>query len=78
MACMTFSAIIAAEKQTYSTGEERYLFHGRTALSRIFKFQGETDNFSEKFQGEIAEFLTENVEFYRQTLKISGRKTGIS
>ena len=55
-----------------------FLFHGETALHKILKFQGETANFSEKFQGEIAEFLRENMELYRQNLKISGRNTGIS
>ena len=34
-----------------------FLFHGEAALRKILKFQGETPNFSEKFQGEIAEFL---------------------
>ena len=65
----------------YSAGEEKspyFLFHGETALHKILKFQGETANFSEKFQGEIAEFLRGNMEFYRQNLKISGRNTGIS
>ena len=63
----------------YSAGEEKspyFLFHGETALCKILKFQGETANFSEKFQGEIAEFLRENMELYRQNLKISGRNTG--
>ena len=53
---------------SYSAGEEKYpyfLFHGETALCKILKFQGETANFSEKFQGEIAEFLRENMELYR-------------
>ena len=66
---------------SYSAGEEKspyFLFHGETALHKILKFQGETANFSEKFQGEIAEFLRENMELYRQNLKISGRNTGIS
>ena len=66
---------------TYSAGEEKspyFLFHGETALRKILKFQGETANFSEKFQGEITEFLRENMELYRQNLKISGRNTGIS
>ena len=52
----------------YSAGEEKspyFLFHGETALCKILKFQGETANFSEKFQGEIAEFLRENMELYR-------------
>ena len=52
----------------YSAGEEKspyFLFHGETALRKILKFQGETPNFSEKFQGEIAEFLRENMELYR-------------
>ena len=52
----------------YSAGEEKspyFLFHGETALHKALKFQGETPNFSEKFQGEIAEFLRENMEFYR-------------
>ena len=52
----------------YSAGEEKspyFLFHGETALRKILKFQGETANFSEKFQGEIAEFLRENMELYR-------------
>ena len=65
----------------YSAGEEKspyFLFHGETALCKILKFQGETANFSEKFQGEITEFLRENMELYRQNLKISGRNTGIS
>ena len=65
----------------YSAGEEKspyFLFHGETALRKILKFQGETANFSEKFQGEITEFLRENMELYRQNLKISGRNTGIS
>ena len=65
----------------YSAGEEKspyFLFHGETALHKILKFQGETANFSEKFQGEIAEFFRENMELYRQNLKISGRNTGIS
>ena len=53
-----------------------FLFHGKTALSKIWKFQGETANFSEKFQREIAEFLRENMEPYRQNLKILGRNTG--
>ena len=47
----------------YSAGEEKspyFLFHGETALRKILKFQGETANFSEKFQGEIAQFLREN------------------
>ena len=59
----------------YSAGEEKcpyFLFH------KILKFLGETAYFSEKFQGEIAEFLIENVELSRQNLKISGRNTGIS
>ena len=30
-------------------------------------------NFSEKFQGEIAEFLIENMKLYRQNLKTSGK-----
>ena len=30
-------------------------------------------NFSEKFQGEIAEFLIENMKLYRQNLKNSGK-----
>ena len=66
---------------TYSAGEEKspyFLFHGETALGKILKFQGETANSSEKFQGEISEFLRENMELYRQNLKISGRNTGIS
>ena len=49
----------------YSAGEEKspyFLFHGETALRKILKFQGETANFSEKFQGEIAQFLRENME----------------
>ena len=50
----------------------------RNSLTQILKFQGETANFSEKFQGEIAEFLRENMELYRQNPKISGRNTGIS
>ena len=65
----------------YSAGEEKspyFLFHGETPLHKILKFQGETANFSEKFQGEIAEFLRENMELYRQNPKISGRNTGIS
>ena len=65
----------------YSAGEEKspyFLFHGETALRKILKFQGETANSSEKFQGEISEFLRENMELYRQNLKISGRNTGIS
>ena len=40
----------------YSADEEKspyFLFHGETALRKILKFQGETANFSEKFQGEI-------------------------
>ena len=44
-------------KDKYSAGEEKspyFLFHGETALRKILKFQGETPNFSEKFQGEIA------------------------
>ena len=52
----------------YSAGEEKspyFLFHGETALHKILKFQGETPNFSEKFQGEIAEFLRENMKLYR-------------
>ena len=52
----------------YSAGEEKspyFLFHGETALRKILKFQGETPNFSETFQGEIAEFLRENMELYR-------------
>ena len=52
----------------YSAGEEKspyFLFHGETALCKILKFQGETPNFSEKFQGEIAEFLRENMELYK-------------
>ena len=52
----------------YSAGEEKspyFLFHGETALRKILKFQGETANFSEKFQEEIAEFLRENMELYR-------------
>ena len=52
----------------YSAGEEKspyFLFHGETALRKILKFQGETANFSEKFQGEIAQFLRENMELYR-------------
>ena len=64
-----------------SAGEETYpyvLFHGETALRKILKFQGETANFPEKFQGEIAEFHRENMELYRQNLKISGRNTCIS
>ena len=52
----------------YSAGEEKspyFLFHGETALCKILKFQGETSNFSEKFLGEIAQFLRENMELYR-------------
>ena len=52
----------------YSAGEEKspyFLFHGETALRKILTFQGETANFSEKFQGEITEFLRENMELYR-------------
>ena len=66
---------------SYSAGEEKspyFLFHGETALRKILKFQGEPANFSEKFQGEITEFLRENMELYRQNLKISGRNKGIS
>ena len=51
-----------------SAGEEKspyFLFHGETALRKILKFQGETANFSEKFQGEIAQFLRENMAPYR-------------
>ena len=43
-----------------------FLFHEETALRKILKFQEETTNFSEKFQGEIAEFLRENMEIHRQ------------
>ena len=67
--------------ENYSAGEENspyFLFHGETAFRKILKFLGETANFSEKFQGEIAEFLRENVKLYRQNLKISGRNTDIS
>ena len=59
---------ITTVQYMYSAGEEKspyFLFHGETALSKILKFQGETANFSEKFQGEIAEFLRENMELYR-------------
>ena len=52
----------------YSAGEKK---------SSYFLFQGETANFTEKFQGEIAEFLRENMELYRQNLKNSGRNTDI-
>ena len=48
------------------------MFHGETALRKILKFQGETANFSEKFQGERAEFLRENIELYRENLKFQG------
>ena len=64
----------------YSAGEKKssyFLFHGETALRKILRFQGETANFPEKFQGEIAEFLRENMELYRQNLKNSGRNTDI-
>ena len=47
-------------------------------MEKNLKFQGETANFSEKFQGEITEFLRENMELYRQNLQISARNTGIS
>ena len=60
---------------TYSAGEEKspyFLFHGETALRKILKFQGETANFSEKFQGEITEFLRENMELYGKILKFQG------
>ena len=60
--------------ETYSAGEEKspnFLFHGGTALHKILKFQGETANLLEKFQGEITEFLKENMELYRQNLKRS-------
>ena len=41
-------------REGYSAGEEKspyFLFHGETALRKILKFQGETANCSEKFQG---------------------------
>ena len=59
---------VRSRAATYSAGEEKspyFLFHGETALCKILKFQGEAPNFSEKFQGEIAEFLRENMELYR-------------
>ena len=62
----------------YSAGEEKspyFLFHGETALCKILKFQGETANFSEKFQGEIAEFLREKTwSFIGKILKFQGEK----
>ena len=39
------------------------MFHGETALRKIFKFLGETANFSDKFQGEIQVFPGENEGF---------------
>ena len=54
--------------ETYSAGEEKspyFLFHGEKALCKILRFQGETADISEKFQGEKAEFLRENMELYR-------------
>ena len=54
------------------------MFHGEAALCKILKFQGETANFSEKFQKEIQVFPGENMEPYSQNLKISGRNTAIS
>ena len=59
----------------YSAGKEKnpyFLFHGEAALSKISKFQGETVNFSEKFQGEIAEFLREKWSFIGKILKFQG------
>ena len=59
---------VGVDLPRYSVGEEKslyFLFHGETALHKILKFQGETPNFSKKFQGEIAEFLRENMELYR-------------
>ena len=41
------------------------------------KISGRFSNFSEKFQGEIQVFPGENMEHYRQNLKISGRNTGL-
>ena len=55
-----------------------FCFMEKQPYTKILKFQGETANFSEKFQGEIAEFLRENMELFRQNHKISGRNTGIS
>ena len=55
-----------------------FLFHRETALCKILKIQGETANFSEKFQGEIQVFPGENMELYRHNLKISGRNKGIT
>ena len=67
----TYMYCVSEEKSPY------FLFHGETALRKILRFLGETANFSEKFQGEIAEFLREIMELYRQNLKISGRNTGV-
>ena len=53
------------------------MFHGETALRKILKFLGETANFSEKFQGEIAEFLRETWSFIGKILKFQG-EIGIS
>ena len=47
----------AREKSPY------FLFHGETALRKILKFQGETANFSDKFQREIQVFPGENEGF---------------
>ena len=55
-----------------------FLFHGETALYKILTIQGETANFSQKFQVEIQAFPGENMELYKQNRKISGRNTGIS
>ena len=60
---------------SYSAGEEKspyFLFHGETALRKIVKFKGETPNFSEKFQGEIAEFSVKTWSFIGKVLKFQG------
>ena len=59
----------------YSAGEEKspyFLFHGETALHQILRFQGETANFWEKFQGKIQVFPGENMSLIGKILKFQG------
>ena len=58
----------------YSAGEEKspyFLFHGETAFRKVFRFQGETANFSEKFQGNSS-FPEKTWSFIGKTLKFKG------
>ena len=59
----------------YSAGGEKspyFLFHGETALHQILRFQGETANFWEKFQGKIQVFPGENMSLIGKILKFQG------